>query len=128
MDEFDRIVTEFMTETLSAANVTISNSLPGSYDPATGTVASTSSTVSAYGILMDLTLQSNGASLKYGTMVQAGDKELYLQPPVVSGYSTLIVPGQTKIVVAGLTWSVVTMKEINPTGTTPILYTLYLRR
>lgn len=125
MDDFDRIVLEFMQETIPAPNVLIENPGTAEYDPSTGTLTATSTQTTSYGILMDLTLQSNGASLKYGTMVQQGDKELYLQPPATT---TPVVQGQTKITVAGVVWSIVTMKEVNPTGVRPILYTLYVRR
>jgi hypothetical protein len=82
-------------------------------------------------ILMDLTLQSNGLSVKFGTLVQAGDKELYVRPPNKVDPVLLpltITPQKDRVRVNGVEYSVVTMKEVNTTGSEALLYDLYIRR
>jgi hypothetical protein len=76
-------------------------------------------------ILMDLTLQSNGLSTKYQTLVEAGDKEAFVRPNKVTPFT--IAPAD-RLLIGGVEYKVVTMKEVNPTTTDAILYSLYLRR
>lgn len=125
--DFDNVVLQMMDD--FGATQTYVMSSQEEYDTETGTVSSVTTSVPVRMILMDLTLQSNGLSLKYGTEILTGDKEAYVQPPVKnSGPALVITPGSDKLVVSGTTYTVVTFKEVNPTGTDPVLYTLYLRR
>lgn len=128
MTDFDQTVIEFMAD--MGSTVTINQVIEGAYDPATGLVGTSTIAITTKAILMDLTLQSNGLSTKYGTLVEAGDKELYMQPPhkLNGGPVIQISPASDKVTVAGIAYKIVTLKEINPTGADPILYTLYLRR
>lgn len=129
LEDFDATVLAFLQD----YGNTFTLVKPGAeaYDPATATVTQVNEEIPVQGILMDLTLQSNGLSAKYGTLVQAGDKEVYLRPPhktdpLISPVE--ITPTIDKIVAEGIVYNIVTMKELNPTGTNPVLYTLYLRR
>lgn len=82
-------------------------------------------------ILLDLTLQSNGLSTKFGTLVLAGDKELYVRPTNKSDPirpSLTIDPSKDRVKVNGVEYKIVTMKEINPTATEPLVFDLYIRR
>lgn len=84
---------------------------------------------SAKMVLLDLTLQSNGMSLKYGTQIKTGDKEAYVLPPARYGGQPINVnPGTDKVIFGGVEYTVVTYKEINPTGANPLVLFLYLRR
>ena len=108
---------------------TYTSNTPGTYSPLTGANANVSFIQPVRAVLMDLTLQSNGLSLKYGTQIQAGDKEAYVLPPHKMG-GTMIAPspGMDTIDIGGVRYSIVTFKELNPTGLDPIVYFLYLRR
>jgi hypothetical protein len=97
----------------------------GVYDPATGVVTDTTTQYDVVAAIMDLTLQSNGLSLRYGTQVVSGDKEAYVIPPLGS---IPITPGKDKLVVNGVEYTVATFKEVNLTGSDAIIYFLYLRR
>ncbi len=100
----------------------------GEYDPSTG-VVNTEVVQNAKMCLVDLTLQSNGLSLKFGTQVLAGDKEAYVIPPVRTGGTAITInPGIDKVVFGGVTYTVMTFKEANLTGSSPIVFYLYLRR
>lgn len=82
-------------------------------------------------ILLDFERTNNGLSSKFGQLVIAGDKELYMLPTQKRDpLATPIVPNTTsdKIIVAGITYKIQMMKESNPTGAAPLLYNFMLRR
>jgi len=92
----------------------------GTYDTDTGAVTAPAPTDSTLnGALFDF---AAGVTTVRGTLVQAGDKELYLEAKAG------IVPNPRHLVVVGAdTYKVLSMVEINPAGT-PVLYTLHLRK
>jgi hypothetical protein len=97
----------------------------GTYNTSTAKGSDTLVTQPVTAVLLDLTLQSNGMSLKYGTTIIAGDKEAYMLPPA---NLVKITPGRDYLTFGGVRYTVVTFKEINPTGNLPYVYFLYLRR
>lgn len=128
MNDFDIAVMEFMQENpLTAMYI----KAVGEYDPTTGEVVETVTEIPVEAILMDLTLQSNGLSTKFGTLIVAGDKELYVRPPNKTNplNAPLVVDSANdRVRVNGFEYKVVTSKEVNPTGVDPILFDLYIRR
>jgi len=127
LPDFDAAALELVSE-MGTTGTYISVS-KGSYDPETGTVVPASTPQTVKLAVLDLTLQSNGLSLKYGTEVLAGDKEVYMIPPQKTGGAAISVnPGADKVVVGGVTYTVVTFKEVNPTMTDPVVFFLYVRR
>lgn len=101
----------------------------GSYDPTTASVVNSTLRQRVPMVLLDLTLQSNGLSVKYGTQVLAGDKEAYVIPPQKSGGKAVAVtPNSDRVSFGGVTYTVITHKEVNPTGSDPLVWFLYLRR
>ena len=129
MTDMDETLLEFIREYPGEA--TLIRQTTGAYSPATGEVVTTLEEIPVEAILMDLTLQSNGLSTKYGTLVEAGDKELYMRPPHKTNPAIVPVeihPATDKIRMAGVVYQIVTFKELNPTGADSVLITLYLRR
>lgn len=129
MGDFDLTVLEFIKE--MGASGTLLQAVEGVYDPSTGTVSTSDTEIAVEGILMDLTLQSNGLSTKYNTLVEAGDKEFLMRPPHKTSdlaSPVEISPASDRIVIGGFTYKIVTSKELNPTGVDPVLISLYLRR
>ena len=126
--EFDAVVLEVISEV--GAIMTYTKLSQGVYDPATGSVDVSSNPIPVKAMLLDLTLQSNGLSTKYGTDIQTGDKEAYFIPPMKFGGPSITVdPVNDKFTAPdGTVYTIVTFKEINPSGSNPILYSLYLRR
>lgn len=127
--DFDFVVAEFMRDYGTTGQFI--RTVTGQYDPNTGTTPTTVTEIDVEVILMDLTLQSNGYSVKYGTLVQAGDKDIYMRPPnkVVPYMMPLeINPATDSVRVNGIVYKIVTMKEVNTTGTNAIVYSLYARR
>jgi hypothetical protein len=124
-EDFDAVVSGMMAD--YGRTGTYVKTIAGVYDPNTGTVTTTEVQATVKLILMDLTLQSNGYSTKYGTLIQAGDKEMYVAP--TSQMQLLgIDPATDTVKVGNIVYKVVTFKEVNPTGDRPIVYSLYVRR
>lgn len=128
MEDFDFTVEELMKEFGFVA--TYVKQEVGEYDPSIGESTVTTTEIPVEAILLDLTLQSNGLSVKYGTLIQAGDKELYIRPPEkVDDVDSLVIdPSSDVIKVGNITYKIVSVKELNTTGSNPILYSLYVRR
>lgn len=127
MHDLELTVIEFMNESGFVAFIT---RVSGEYDPELSTVVNTSKTIPVRAIILDLTLQSNGLGEKLGTDILAGDKQLFVQPPRGSSgpIPLQLDPGKDTVKVGTTVYKIVTVKEINTTGTYPILYELYIRR
>lgn len=97
--------------------VTVRNITTGSYDPATGAAAETTSDTAAYGALFDY-------AERYidGTTIIAGDRRLLLQ---AEGITT--PTSNSRIIIGSQTWQVIRVKETNPAGTA-VLLELQLRK
>lgn len=108
------LITEF------GQQVTIRDTVKGTYDPATGkTGADTVTDRLAQGILLDFT----GQEFQTNTLIKVGDKKLKIAARGLSAPPTLL----SKVLVQGRTWSIIPpLKEINPAGT-PLLYELQVR-
>jgi hypothetical protein len=126
--DFDKAAFELVTE--FGGPGTYVKATIGDYDPATATSEETTVEIPLLVALIDLTRPNNGLGTKPGSneIVQA-DKEAYVVPPTKRGNASLL-PIDTvndNIVVNGVSYSIVTMKEINPSGSDPLLYIFYLR-
>lgn len=129
MNDFDIVVRDMMAE-FPTQGVYIQE-VSGTYDPSTGEVTSTTLETPVEVLVFDLTLQSNGYSVKFGTLVEAGDKNILVRPPNKTDPAApplVLNPGYDRVRVAGITYKVLTAKEVNPTGSDTILYDLYVRR
>lgn len=127
LTELDQAAVELVTEFGGVGTYTTYTS--GGYNPATSRTVNTPFSQAVKMVLLDLTLQSNGLSLKYGTEIKAGDKEAYVLPPQRTGGTAVpITPGKDKVTFGGVEYTVVMFKEINPVGNYPYVWFLYLRR
>jgi hypothetical protein len=108
---------------------TYTSTTEGSYDVSTASVTRVELNQTVPMVLVDLTLQSNGMSTKYGTQVLAGDREAYVIPPhKYGGQQVSITPNSDRVTFGGVTYTVVTFKDANPSGTDSWVWYLYLRR
>lgn len=126
--DFDATVLELVTEFGGPAIYT--KTTLGPYNPATGLSTPTVFNIPITLAIFDLNRPNNGVGTKLGSEIQQGDKEVYIVPPAKQG-QTDIMPIDTvndNILLNGLTYSIVTAKEINPSGTDTLMYVLYLRR
>jgi hypothetical protein len=127
--DFDRMILDFFRD--DPATAYYQKSSLGTYDPATGEVASTLIEVPVQIILLDLTRNSNGLSSKFGTEILSGDKECYILPPEKADPLALPLVIDTtadRIRIGSIVYKVFRMQEANPTGASPLLYNLMLRR
>lgn len=88
----------------------------GTYDPSTGTNSVTYSDVSRKGAMFDF---GAGQTMNNGTLIQSGDKKL-----LVDGGA--IVSLQDHFIVNGVEYTVVSVGEINPAGTS-VMFEVHLR-
>lgn len=129
MNDFDLTVVEFMNDYGVAA--TYIKKTQGDYNPATGEAPETTVEIPVKAIQLDLPLTRNGASTIGGTVIQDGDKQVFVQPPQkTEQYALPIVVdvATDKINLNGVLWNIITFKETNPTGLNQILIELYVRR
>ena len=127
--DFDRAILDFMQDDPLA--VTYVSSLPAVFNPATGENTATDISTQVSAIILDLTSTSSGLSSKFGTQIVAGDKEIYILPPEKSDPFKLplvVNPANDLIKVGIVEYSVVAMKECNPTASAPLLYNFHIRR
>ena len=133
--DFSSVVNDMMADFGSAGILTTQLDF-GEYDPTTGVKSVVTADMTVYGILMDLSLQSNGLGIKDKTLIQAGDKLCYLKPseellPILMPDGIVVVdPADDRIAFGDVIYKIVTVKVLDPTSsrTKPIYYELYLRR
>ena len=95
--------------------VTLHQTTVGEYDSATSsTTESTSVDILRNGAVFDCQV-----SLLTGTLIQEGDKELFMEVGVVPSTSDTVT-------VSGIKYNIMNVEEINPAGI-PVLYILRLR-
>ena len=129
-EDFDRAILEFFADDPLTAYYIKQVGDPV-FNATTGENLFTTEEIPVEALLLDMTLNSNGLSSKYGTEIMAGDKELYIRPPekTDSSATPLIVNTTTdKVRVNGVDYKVCNMKEINPSASNPLTYYLHIRR
>ncbi len=88
----------------------------GSYNPATGSQANTTSDTTYKGVVLDY---KDGETEVQGELVLKGDKQLLLEPAAAP-------TAQDAILIGGVLFQVLSVKEVNPAGTR-VLRVLHLR-
>lgn len=107
--------------------VTLTNVVPGVYDPATGgTAASTTTVQTGTGTIMDYDIRQAGIFNSPGSLIREGDKQLLLSALNTAG-SEITAPdiGDT-VVASGKTFTVEQVKSIAPAGTV-VMFDINLR-
>lgn len=125
-----------MMDDFGTTGVLTTHLADGEYDPATGTAAAITGDIPIRCIIMDLTLQSNGAATRDKTLIRDGDKVLYVRPsdvllPLLMPNGILeIDSSDDRVVVGGISYRIVTTKIIDPsaTGQNPVMFELYIRQ
>ena len=127
--DFDSTVQEFMDEL--GFDATYLKYTTAAYNPALSGNSSTVTEIAIRAILLDRTLQNNGLGTQPNSLIQAGDKQLFIQPTQkVYEYATPLTvnPAADKVRIGTTVYSIVTVKEINTTAADQILIELYIRR
>lgn len=130
------LVVDDMIKDFGSVGVLTTQLESGDYDPSTAKNTVVTADITVYGIIMDLSLQSNGLGIKDKTLIQAGDKICYLRPsdellPILMPDGILVIdPADDRVAFGNVTYKVVTVKVLDPTSslTKPIYFELYLRR
>lgn len=102
-------------------NVTLRTTTVGAYDPAAGTSATTATDTTRKGAIFDYNLVTYGNDLINNTLIQAGDKRLYLD---ANGVAPKL---NDQVIIGGVTWQIKNIKDVNPAGT-PVIYDCTIRR
>ncbi len=129
ISDFDRMVMEFMQDDPMTATYIQQGEMV--FNPSTGVNSSLEIRTTVSGILLDLTMQSNGLTSKFGTAIVAGDKEFLMLPPEKAdplATALIINTVSDRVIVAGISYTVIAMREANPTGAAPVLFDLHIRR
>lgn len=93
------------------------------YIPGVGMVEKPDVETECTGVVFDFGLHQSGSAFTAGSLIEAGDKQLYLSP---EGVPANIGPGN-RIVAYGQSYVVVSVKATAPAGV-PVLYECQLRR
>lgn len=132
MQVFDKVVDKYMSR--YGFDIQIEYLTPASdYDTESGTVIEVKELVNARAMLFDMTLQSNGTGNFRSTLIEAGDKQLFIKPITKNTeYQDVlletITPARDRIVIGGDKYKVVTFKEVNPSTSNSCLWELYIRK
>lgn len=128
-DDFDQTVLEFMND--FGFDATYLQSSEGTYDPNIGENVVTTTEIPIRAILLDRILKNDGIGTQPGSLIQAGDKQLFIQPTQkvdVDAAPLVVNPSSDRVRVGADTYKVVVAKEINTTAADQILIELYIRR
>lgn len=106
-------------------SVTLTRSVPGAYDTATGTTGA--ATVTTQTVLA--VEEAYHARSIDGTLILAGDKKLLVSPLTAAGAAISAPKAEDTVTFSGdaSPWTVKSVEALAPAGT-PVLYTLQLRR
>ena len=128
-EDFDRMVAEMMAEFgFTATYVRQVSAIP---DDTAGTVTVVTEDISVSAIKMELIRPMEGSGTRSNSLIQDGDQILYVRPTEkVDSFADVLVvnPASDVIKINGVTWGIVTVKEVNPTASNVILYELYIRK
>ena len=130
MNKFQRIVDKEMQRW--GFDVTVIRVVKGIYNPATSQATNTEIQIPCRAMIFDLTLQSNGTAYKSGTLIEAGDKQLLIQPNFSDGYFQheeveRLEPNKDFVLIGNKKYKIITFKEINPSNSDSIIWDCYVR-
>lgn len=125
---FNRAVANMMRRYGTQAIVLIASQ--GTYDPDTSQTTSVDTEYTVNAIFVDFPLKMDGIGTEKGTLVQAGDKQCFIQPlnKSIPG-ATMPLPQANKdrVKVADKVYKIFRVKEVNPTMADSVVIECYLR-
>ena len=96
----------------------------GAYNVETSTMATSVAHVTVRTVVMDYTQRMSGLGVEK-TLIRAGDKQVFMVP--VEGQPAPQASRDT-LVLGGEDFAIITVKEINPSGTKPYAYEILARQ
>lgn len=129
MDDFDRMIAEFMRE---SGFVTVYKHTTASVpNDRTGRVTTTVEDIEIEAIKSELIRPNEGRGSKPGTLIADAELMLYVRPVEKTfrfAEITSIDPTRDRVVINGVQWKIVTIKEYNPSANNCYLYELYIKK
>ena len=125
--DFDRMIVQMMRDFGGTATIRVF-SPPVEVD---GEVTHTSTDYSANAILLDYPTIGSGVKSNFGTLIEEGDKQCYIQPRSKSNsnYSDLnIQQNRDRVVVNGVEWKIMNLKDTNSAMNDSLLLEMHLRK
>lgn len=125
--DFDRMILQTMRE-FGGSGVVRIFSEPVEVD---GEVTHTSKDYPVTMVIMDYPQVGAGIKSNFGTLIEEGDKQCFIQPREKSNpnYSKLdLKQNRDMVVVDGVEWKIVNFKDTNPAMNDSILLELHLRK
>lgn len=96
-----------------------------------GEVIRTSEDIPVKAAMFDYANSGAGDKANFGTTILEGDKQCFMLPVSLTNPQSTnpdFKANRDCIVIAGVEWKVLTIKEINPTGVHTSVYDLHLRK
>lgn len=126
-NEFDYVVAELIRE--AGGTGTLRVFTDGVY--VDGEVTRTSADYTVNIAINDFPQANSGEKSKFGTLIQADDKQLLMQPVNKADADATqpnIQANRDLVIINGTEWKILALKEINPSGVNAILFDMHLRR
>ena len=128
---FDRTVSRMMARYGGDAFILLQDDSSATYDPATSALTGIVKTsVPVRAIFLDYTLQRNGLTDVQNSVIQAGDKQCFIQP-INKADSNLVMPiispNKDRIQVADKVYKILSLKKIDTGMDNPVLFELHLK-
>ena len=122
MSDADDIISDALEALAEAGeDIILRTTVIGAYNPATGTSTTTTTDTIRKGYVMDYNLVVYGNDMINNTLVQAGDKRLYMD---ANGISPTL---NDQVIIGGVTWQIKNIKNPNYTGTS-VIFDCTIRR
>lgn len=127
LSQFDNVVRDMLG--MAGGTGTLRIFTDGAY--VDGEVTRTSADYTVNIAINDFPQANSGEKSKFGTLIQADDKQLMMQPinkDDVHATQPNIQANRDLIIIDGTEWKILALKEINPSGVNAILFDMHLRR
>lgn len=126
-NEFDYVVAELIREAGGTGTLRVFST--SSYVDGEVVLTPTDYTVNI--AINDFPQANSGEKSKFGTLIQADDKQLMMQPINKADPDATqpnIQANRDLVIINGTEWKILALKEINPSGVNAILFDMHLRR
>lgn len=121
LDPIIRTVLNMITRYGGTSVLTVSS--PGTYDVSTSSVIEINTDYTVKMIAFDYFQKVSGMNTEINTLIRNGDKQVFMLPEA----NPRPTPAVDSLVYNGIRHSIVSVKDLNPSGSQSILYELYIR-
>lgn len=126
MDSFKRVVHNMLSRYGGTATVVVSTQ--GTYDVNASQYTTVQTSYPVMAVAFDLVLKNNGSKDMTDTLIQEGDKQIFIQPISNSNPLPELNPATDVVTMGGKSWKIVTIKDLNPTLADSVLLELFVRK